>query len=91
MFKEFCVVSTRFTDGISYYVGAKNQFGNKSRSLYIPRLLEIDFEQFEELMVLYGAKRTKFDTYFKNANDARRFVNYLNDTYLVSLKLQGKI
>lgn len=61
-------------------------------NLTIARLLDISLKEYITLLESYGAyKDERYGHIFSLYDKADNFVKYLNDKYLVLLKLQGKI
>lgn len=56
----------------------------------IAKLLEMSIEDFIELALSFRAIRDN-GIIFVTQSDAQKFADYLNDKYLVMLKLTGKI
>lgn len=54
-------------------------------------LLSVSLVEYEELITSYGAIKTWCGYIFPHKEEAIKFATYLNETYLVMLKLTGKI
>lgn len=58
----------------------------------IANLLDLTLENYIKLMLSYGAFKDDYGDYiFHSVDKAKAFANYLNDQYLVILKLSGKV
>lgn len=61
----------------------------------IASLIDIPYKDYEKLAVSYGAELYNYYNtsviYFYSHVEAKEFVNYLNDKYLVMIALSGKV
>lgn len=70
-----------------YFSGKNMDFDSDSQ---MARLLSLEYKEYIDLKTSYGAER--YTTYlFDMLPEAIEFMQFLNDTYLVALKLQEKI
>lgn len=88
MIKEF--YSMRLTRGknVMYNIYVRDN-SNFQKFTYIPDILEMSDQEYHNLKKQYGAVVTQFDSYFEDPADADRLVDYLNETYIIPLKLRG--
>lgn len=54
-------------------------------------LLDMTLKEYTTLTLSYGTIYMCNELVFTNSSDAQKFADYLNDKYLVILKLSGKI
>lgn len=58
----------------------------------VAKLLKISYKEYCRLLILYGAFYDKdFGYIFDNQDSTAKFVDYLNNTYTIMLKLAGEI
>lgn len=57
----------------------------------ISELLDIEYEEYTSLMVNHGAIQEHLGFVFLYENEAQKFADFLNDRYLVLLRLRGKL
>lgn len=58
----------------------------------IADLIDLSIEEYSKLIISFGAfKEPNAGFVFINENKAQKFADYLNNKYLVMLKLSGKI
>lgn len=84
----------------SYIMNSKTRFFVKTNdNLYysndeaIANLIDLRFDKYAKLIESFGAilHQNNCQYFFEYKNEAENFMNYLNETYLIILKLQGKI
>lgn len=57
----------------------------------IAGLLNMTLGEYEDIKILYGAEKCVVSIIFTTQDKAQKFVDYLNETYLIILRLIGKI
>lgn len=55
------------------------------------KLLGISYSEYYDITAAYGGLHLYGELVFIYKKDALKFVKYLNDTYLITIKLQGKV
>lgn len=67
-----------------FYRGREAIFGE----IQMSELLDLTYEEYKSLLLSYGSDESCL---FKNKIDAQKLVDYLNKTYLLMLKIVGKV
>lgn len=61
-----------------------------SQDDFIAEFIGISYEEYINILQEYGAHCSNMMYNFYHEQEAKKCVDYLNDTYLIALKLQGK-
>lgn len=86
----FYIYNYMYDSEIFFYVRINNDLYSSSNQA-IAELIDMPFDKYEKLIKSYGAKLCSYQYSFRYKNEAKRFMDYLNDKYLLLLRLQGKI
>lgn len=87
---EFTIIQAIYS-GEYYIYFCEGKGSIIMRDPVIAKLLDMTLEEYEKLALSYGANNRSSGLVFKNKNDAQKFADYLNDKYLVILKLSEKV
>lgn len=88
----FFVLNLGFANDKLYVITIVNSRGKYCSNQKIANLLDITLEQYLALLISYGAYDNKWKGYiFATLYEANNFVEYLNDKYLLLIRLTDKI